>query len=296
MLTFIALIATSQAARGSSNVVVPPGQGSVQAQNGVLAQNPDRLVSEMLARYVSAKSLKGTARLTQKAMGQSLVIESQFAFSQPGKLMITQQKPSSGQVIGAKSDGNVFVYSPPSTVTMAPPLVRESVKKPDGSVLSVQDMYMIQRLGLLDRSPAFMILFGVRTEIRYFANQLVALRYVGTDLLGGNKVHVIRCKWRETPDEIPSGEVELILSEERDLLRYTLVQTFGVPNQTMPDLSTTVTGVTRGGKNPIPQQNPKQKVQAASVVNKVTVTSVWDVQAQINADVSETVFSLKSGN
>jgi hypothetical protein len=140
--------------------------------------------------------------------------------------------------------------------------------QPEGrEAQKVGEIYTVVAADLPDRSPALDALIARADDLQYFANQLVELRLVGKETLAGRSLYVIEGDWRESPAFPKGGTFRMNLSEDGDLVRYQIMQTFSTPATT--------------GRTP------------ALPAEQVVVTTTWDVTTALNPTVSANAFLLK---
>lgn len=229
------------------------------------------IVSRMLEYYKKANSLVGTVHLTQTAAGKSITIDTQLQFEKPSKLFLHQvRKSSDPREWVVTSDGKLFSYNAPETVSIRPQRLIEPVAASPGTqrklgdystgvVHYVGEMYNAATYSIGDKSPLLDVAFAQSGDLKYLTGQLATMVYRGTTELAGKKVHVIIGEWRENPAVPSSGVYEMYIDEDGNFLRYVLKQDFAVPEA--------------------PQQS-------------ITVSSIWDGRLTVNAKPNPALFTV----
>lgn len=189
------------------------------------------IIEKMLNRYASASSLDGTVTLTQSAQNVSVVTQTSIAFEKPSKILVVQRQggnnPRSSILV---SNGEKFFFTKPEQLISRNDYLGELVKPDSRPAQTVGDLYAIAASGLPDRSPALDILIARPDDLRYCIAQLQTREYVGKTQLGNRSLHTVKGKWKENNLlESNVGEYELYISDDGDLVRYALRQTFTVP-------------------------------------------------------------------
>ncbi|GEM_PF-4602167 len=232
------------------------------------------LISKMLQHYASASSMAATIRTTQTAADKSVVTETSLAFERPSKIRLDQRQV--GTTLRRKgllvSDGTTVCYSKPDYLAKEEPYLYEPVKNPklpDSEPRKMEELYDLAASAMPDRSPILDILAGGAEDRKYFAGQLASFDLKGKETVNEKSVNVIEGSWRETAGNRPSGQFRICLTDEGEIVRYVLVQSFA------PPASTSRPGRPQVGGDP------------------VTVTTVWDATVTLNATFKPDTFALK---
>ena len=229
------------------------------------------LVSRMLARYASAKSLTGSVRTTQVAGTASVVTETSLAYERPSRIRLAQHQKSTliDRSRFLVSNGDWFAYSPPDRLMSAAPLV-ERVRPEKGQAQTVGELYSVIAGDLPDRSPVLDVLVARKDDMTYFANQLARFSLAPKETIAGTQANVVEGDWRESDTVDVSGRFKLYISDEGDLLRYVLTQKFAAP-----------AGNSARG-NPVAGDS------------LITVVTTWDTKIELNAPVKSDTFALRT--
>lgn len=200
-------------------LIAPAAQGSQAGQ----------LVSKMLAKTSTAHSMSGEIVMNLAALNDGGQIRTRFQYQAPSRVYIRQEKLFGDRAVSlVTSDGETFTYNAPNL-----PLQDRGVRLIEkvnqrGRNLSYREIYAAAVLGLLDRSAPLDIAIGRPEDLRFWTNQLATLEYRGLRAFQGQQAHVIGGAWREYGDAPNSGRYELVLSQNHDLLQYTLEIPTGV--------------------------------------------------------------------
>ncbi len=258
----------------------------VLGHSGQAKDAPNALVSRMLARYYSAKSLTGKLSLTQSAAagrehGETKG-ETDVQFERPTKLFVKQTVNSSVTkgIARIVSDGSRFLYSLPkedSISSSSKPVGWESinyatdlpsdrvlvedvmqfnVQKSKTMPLSIGEIYNIARSGLFLRPEPLDVAIGLRSDLKKFVDQMATVEDLGEQKIGGRTVRMIGGSWREYGDAPVSGQYQIAVTSEGDLVRYTRKESLAGP----------------------PNEPP------------VSITTTWDVDLQIDGKVNQNLF------
>lgn len=222
----------------------------------VIAQEPSpaKLLSEMFAKYASAKTVSGTITLTQGTERETGQIVTELAYERPAKLFIRQVRATqSRRVWLVTSDGKYFSYGKPDP-TVGGRLV-EPVSN-EKRTLDLGGIYAAASASLGDRSAPLDIAISRREDLAAVRAQLATLDYVGTKDLGGETVHVIEGKWREYGEAPATGKFTICIGPNSDLRVYAVTEPMSI-----------------GG----------------AVLN---VLSRWDVNLKVGADIGANVFKV----
>lgn len=204
---------------------------------------PSAIISKMIERYSTAKTITGTIKLRQgvkdAAPGSVVTI---LQFDKPSKLYIQQTlRASEGGSWLIVSDGKRFSYDAPEL-----PFVRkgqrlvEPLAQPGAEPLDIRGVYSVAGQTLEDRSAPLDIALGRLQDLQLFTSQLVTLEYLGKAKIGEQEVTVIGGGWRPyntAPPAEPmpaSGRFEIYISDAGDLKRYIVRQMVGRPDGTNP--------------------------------------------------------------
>lgn len=224
---------------------------------------PKSIIEKMLGRYAGAQSLDGTVTLTQSAQNVSVTTQTTIAYEKPSKILVSQrqggQAPKTSFLV---SDGEKFCFTRPDQVLSPNDLLGELVKPDSRPGQTVGDLYAIAAAELPDRSPALDLLVARVPDMTYCVAQLRTLNYAGKVQIANRSLHKVTGHWKENKlVESHEGEYELYISDDGDLARYVLRQTYGIP----------------GGK-------PGDSVE---------VVNTWDVAVTVNTPIKQDKFALR---
>ncbi|MGV3618159.1 MAG: hypothetical protein ACO1SV_22765 [Fimbriimonas sp.] len=189
------------------------------------------LISKALVRYYDAKSLVGQIRLTQTAKGVSLTIDTTVQYDRPSMLAIQQVKggsePRRATVI---SDGKHFAYDRPEG-TYGQSRFVEFVTQ-NGYTQTIKDLYGASFRSLVDRSPVLDIAIGRREDLQSLKEHLGAKKITGRTKVRGVDVYVIEGDYHDKLGAAPTGTFLLMISDAGDIVRFSQLQRFRVPDKT----------------------------------------------------------------
>lgn len=244
---------------------------AVHAQTAAPVPTASGLISKMLARYASAKSLQGTIRTTQTADSATVVTDTTVAYERPSKIWLDQRQH--GQELAKSkfivSNGKQFAYMPPDNVLKvgAANILTELVQPEGRDAQTVGDLYAVVAANLPDRSPVLDTFIARPDDLRYVAAQFAQFRLTGKETIGDKSANAIEGDWRESGDVGVSAKFKLYLTDDGDLVRYVLTQIVGVPSAT--------------GVRGVPAE-------------QVTVTTTWDANVTIDSAVKPETFALRA--
>lgn len=249
------------------------GQGAASPAPSPTAAS---LISKMFAKYASAKTLTGTIKMTQSAENVSLVTDTRISYERPSKIRLDQsQGGSKARSTTLVSDGTLFAYTPPSRLISNSPFVVEKVKPDQRPAQTIGDMYAVVASDIPDRSASLDTIIGRPADLQFVKDQFKQFALAGPGKVGDRDVQIIRGTWQEYPETSGkrvrpmTGQFELCITDDGDLVRYTLNRNFGTP---------TVRGV-----NGVVQ--PGQAI---------AVTTVWDVNVKVGETLPEGTFAMKT--
>ncbi len=191
--------------------------------------SPSELISRMLQRYSSARSLTGSIVLSVTTMGQTAQARTDVQFELPSKLYLRQSRATASCLV--TSDGKRFSYDAPK-LTWHDKGVRlvEPVSLSNGKTLAVRDIYAAATASLIDRSAPLDIAIGRREDLEFLRRQWATLRYQGKVSHDGAEVHAITGDWKEYGDAPrTSGSFRMLISDSGDLKQYAVSETVDVP-------------------------------------------------------------------
>jgi len=260
----LALTATFASLSSAQN---PPVQGtgtqgaSAPAQAPTTPEDPASLISRMIARYNSARTLQGAMVSRQTARG--VVVETRTELAIDGTLKLSLRQARLGKEpknYYAVSDGQYFAYDRPEGVGGAPRFKEPQFSK--GAPMTVRDLYMIVGFVIAEKSVPLDLVFSRRDDLVAIRNQWgPTFQFGGNITYRGKKASVVRGTYLPYPGAAKPGNLEMVISEEGDLMRYTEQTSFAVK---------------------IPDQNLTELVQ---------VRTDWEVDIKINEPVEPKLFA-----
>ncbi len=192
-----------------------------------------QVISKVFARYDQLSKATGSIQFVQSYGNISVTVSTKVQFEMPDKVYLYQERKSSnpGSVI-VTSDGKHFSYHlPPDEPTSIGKRLVETVVQA-AKTYDCRDIYAVAAGGLLDRSVPLDLLFGRRSDMALFRDQLDTIEPV--QMSGEN--FVITGRWREYKTAIPAATYRLEVTPEFDIIRYTLRQPFQIEGMGTQDL------------------------------------------------------------
>lgn len=228
--------------------------GSVQQD----APSAADLISKMIAKYNSAKTLKGTIVLRQGTATESGTLTTQFQFEMPSKLYIRQQKDFGDRKTWLiTSDGKHFSYPAPEVFGTDSKRLAEPINLASGKVMGIRDIYSAIVGSIGDRSAPLDIAISRTEDLQYLRGQWYTVRLDGITKVRESEAYSIIGQWKEYGDAVnPSGRFQMVIGKDGDLMRYAVEQTLEISGQ------------------------------------RINVTSVWDVDLKVNVEVDQKLFKL----
>jgi hypothetical protein len=231
---------------------------AAQAAPVVAEPSAGPLISKMFLRYATAKSLAGGIEMNQTADGHTVNIRTEVQYQEPSKVFIRQTRTSSQpRAWLVTSDGVHFSYDRPQGVLGLKNRFMDLVDSRQGP-MSVRDIYLAVSLSLGDKSAPLDIAFGRTDDLRVIKALWGNLTIAGQTDFKGKKVNLIHGGFRESFGGPLIGSLELLISDEGDLLRMKTVQTLVYGNVTQP----------------------------------ITVGTLWDVNLVVDGPVNDTLFTV----
>lgn len=216
------------------------------------------LISKMLARYAAAQTLSGQIATVQTASDRSIHTTTVFQSEQPSKFYFSQTMDGDD---GGKwlltSDGVRFSYNRPHG-TFGPDRYVEDVMKPAGAT-TVKEMYAVAGSVIGEKSPPLDIAFGRLDDLKRLKAIWGPMQIAGRTKFNGIDANVVRGGFRVAFNGPLVGEVEMVVTDDGDLLRYTT------------------------------QQKVAASTKPSVVVNVVTD---WQCNIKVNGPVDESLFAL----
>jgi hypothetical protein len=252
----------------SSTILAAALLSLTQAPTAQSTVSPKDLLAKSIARYSSAGTIRGAITMTQTANGKSVIVETGLQVQKPLKVYLQQVRKGGepGECL-VTSDGRSFSYPPiPSNVLKMKRSVEpffdqngKAILNVDtGKPLGLSDMYVATNSFLVDKNIWLDMAFGELSHLKAMTSKWATLQYRGRVKSRGVEVHAISGDWRETNIAVPSGEFELYINDDNDIIRYVVNERIAVPN----------------------------------VNQAVQVSTVWDADLRIGTEVDTNLFRL----
>ncbi len=222
-------------------------------------ETPAQVVSKMIAHYYAAKTLVGTIVLNQRAGGKQITITTQLQVQTPNKVYLLQKLNASyGQTDWlVTSDGNSFTYDPPRGIEGK--RLMESCWQ-NGVAFTHRNIYQAVVDSIGDRSTPLDLIIGRKEDLEYRRLQWATLNKIGDSKLGETAVTVIGGNLRDYGKAPVSGQYEMYIDGQGQLLRY------------------------------VERESVAVRVNKQDVVQPVE--SVWDVNVVIDGPVDQSLFKV----
>jgi hypothetical protein len=198
-----------------------------------VASAPDagKLISKAMARYFDASSVVGQLNLTQSAKGVQLKIDTTIQFDKPSQLLIHQNRTGAvPKQMTVVSDGKYFVYTRPEGTYGQDRFIEEVTQK--GYTQSYRDIYSASSRALVDRSPILDMVIGRREDLKVLQGRWGAKKVTGRTTIRGTEGYVIEGAYHDMAGAPATGEFQIVVTEEGDVLRYSNTQRIRIPDQT----------------------------------------------------------------
>lgn len=204
------------------------------------------LMTKMFAKYAGAKTIAGTVRWTQSALGKSVVVGSEVQIQRPDKVFLRQNRTGSearGWLL--TSDGNLFSYDRPEGIRGRDRFV-ENVHVHDASHdvdLKVGDLFIAAGKSLGDRGVPLVVCFARSDDLRAVRDCWPTFRLAGKRKVGEveanavlgdlGEVFTTRDAEGNPVDRLRKiGTFELYLTDQGEIIRYVEKQTMQIPQAT----------------------------------------------------------------
>ena len=207
------------------------GYGVVQEPTGAEKPVPGKLITKMFARYANATTVIGTIAMTQTANGVSVHTRSELQFDRPSKLYLRQVRDGAlaGQWL-VTSDGSYWSYDRPDTVDphLMPPREVELVSQ-NHKTQTVPDLIDAASHSLGDLNAIIISAVSSKTRLKAMISQWSDLTYQGEATVGNQNLHRIVGAYHNIPSAPQSGDIELLINNEGDFVRYKVHQRLSFP-------------------------------------------------------------------
>ncbi|MCH8978270.1 MAG: hypothetical protein IH945_03390 [Armatimonadetes bacterium] len=202
----------------------------------LVQQSGGQVVSKVFLRYARAQTLSGTIVQTTSDGAGTITVKTNVSFVRPAKLYIEQnRKAKNGLNLLVVSDGERFTYDHPrGTLKIVPPGDRlgEPVsgkypftEEPFSRVIG--EMYAIAHSSL-EPVTALDIAIAYSPHLADLTTNVATVVLSGSVLYKGRQVYRVTGTWRRYKNEIPSGNYEMLVSSEYDILKFTLTEQYMV--------------------------------------------------------------------
>jgi hypothetical protein len=227
------------------------------------------LIQKMLAAYHGAKTMTGSIKLTVSAAGGSASLQTTLQYERPAKLYLFQRKnvdnpdPEEPTQWLVTSDGKMFSYQVPNDKYARAPglrLVEPVMNGRVGVQQTIGSIYAASSKSIGDRSMPLDIAIAERTDLVFRRGQWGTYSKTGQKEVRGKIGSIIKGEFRMYAGAPPSGEFQMVVTDEGELLQYVEVVNIAL------------------------SEGPNPKYQA--------VTSQWDVDLKINGQVDPALFKV----
>jgi hypothetical protein len=241
--------------------------GTVQQ---VPSESASQLISRMIARYNSARSIQGTIRSKQSAKGVIVDTLTEIAIDGQQKLSLRQIRTGGkGGAYYVVANGQFFAYDRPENVAGKARFVEPQMSK--GQPMTVRDIYIVVGYVIAEKSVPLDLLFSRMDDLRAARNQWgKSFKYGETVTVGQRKGRVVIGTYLPYPEAASSGRLEMVISEEGDLLRYSESNSFVFQ---VPEV-----------------RDDNNRVVTPAVNETILITTVWDVDVKVNEAVDPKLF------
>lgn len=208
---------------------------SSPAQNDPLP-SAGALISKMMGRYASAKTLVGTIQSTFNSGEGTVKVSTVMQFDRAKRLLYIRQVKETGKkgthlvVCDGKSlmytnplegrehrDKKPFLVEPASrkeaTLTAVGPKVSEIP-------LDLGEIYVVASLGLADASVPMDMAVARPGDLDLFRRQLISFKTQELTTFSGRQAYKISGLWSDTAVDDPRGNYDLYLTGDGDIVGY----------------------------------------------------------------------------
>lgn len=208
--------------------------GGPQQQQQLVQQSGGQVMSKVFLRYARAESLSGTIIQTTSDGAGSVTFKTDVSYVRPGKLYVAQdRKARNGLNLLAVSDGKTFAYDlPRDTIDKVVPGERlsEPVTSSDPvtgkrTTITLGEMYAVTHSSM-EPVTSLDIAIAHTPHLGDFRINVASVKLSGSVLYKGRQVYRITGGWRHYGDVQPSGQYEMLISSEYDILRYALTERY----------------------------------------------------------------------
>ena len=222
-------------------------------QTPALEKNAGAIITKLFQRYYSASSARGTILSESKDDAGAIGFKTTLAYERPAKILVTQdRKGRNGLNYRLVSDGTNFSYDPPRASLVRPkPYERlfepVMVVRPGVGRWShkIGDIYAVGHSSL-EFCVSLDIIVAHDPHLLDFKTLAATYKLEGMEDFKGKKVYKITGKWRSSANMDPSGDYMLLVSQEFDLLMFTLREKYQVSGKTVNYSLTEVCDVQTG--------------------------------------------------
>lgn len=194
------------------------------------------LISKMMGRYASAKTLVGTIQSTFNSGEGTVKVSTLLQFDRAKRLLYIRQNKETGKKGShvAICDGKYLMYTNPlegrehrdkkpylvepasrkeATLTSVGPKVREIP-------LDLGEIYVVTSMGLADASVPMDMAIARPGDLEQFRSQLISFKTQEQTTFSGKQAYRISGLWSDTTLDDPRGNYDLYLTAEGDILGY----------------------------------------------------------------------------
>ena len=229
------------------------------------------LISLMLKHYVEAKTVSGTVRFLQTAVGQTVEVDTQFALERPDLIYVHQVEAHTDHIpVDLVSDGVQFAYTAIPNA-LSPPKLIETVHPPGQPSLHIGDMYYCILPTLMDRPLPLDIAVGRQDHLRTIAIELASFSLKGPVTLRGIATQDIAGDWRDPMRNLITGTFHLYVTDKGDFVRLERHHVVAVDQTWLY-------------KNHLPLDAYPKGIE---------VTDTWDADLAVGQPVDRSIFALR---
>lgn len=195
---------------------------------------PGDLISKMLAKYASANTIVADITLTAQDMAGSVSLTTNVQLDRKASHLYIRQNKLAGnkQQWLTIIDGKHYAYDLAEDVVGWQPGKRfEEVMGPETPTKTYQDAYAVAAAGLGDRSAPLDIIVSRQTDLKYLIVRWVSIKYSGRAKISDQDVNVITGKLTMAQGGQTSGEFEMDLNDNNELVRYVVKQKMDIPGR-----------------------------------------------------------------
>lgn len=206
------------------------GQAQLVQQSGA------QVVSKVFRRYSQVKSLSGTIMQTTGDGTGTITVRTDVSYVRRSKLYVAQnRKARNGLNLLVVSDGRYFSYDHPrNTLLTVPP--GDRLGEPVSGVnplteepfsLSIGEIYSVAHRSL-EPVTSLDLVIAYSPHLADFRINVASVKLAKPVVYKGEKVYRVIGSWRQNKNDRPTGNYELLVSAEYDILRFSMLERYKV--------------------------------------------------------------------